>query len=574
MDAFIYRRISTTEERQDIDRQLKPLYRYCDENNLRVIADFKDSVSGSVDVNKRNGYSRMLKEVEKLPNKKNLNIVFDEISRLGRTKKIINNAIEYFTNQGINVHFLSPRCKMLDQNGKIIEMADMIITIFAQLAESELNRIKYRTVTSVPRTAAKGHSLGGYFALGYTTDENGKIIIHKSESELVKLIFEMYTKVGAVKVANFLNQNEYKTKMGRKFEPTTILKIIQNRNYLGERLVMGEMYKIDPIIDKDLFDKANKRRIEKRNYRSHSRVNVNPFVGIAKCGCGSKLRVRKKPDRTKVGKLSYVCQDSNNGVKKCNNFSTIDYNLLCNSVVSFFEKIIGDYSGDNEKIEQLNQELILKQSEYNKVTKSILSVQDSEDDLYYEKMRGNIDEARFNRLLKRLLDANKKDIKKEKSLKRNISDIKEKIEIFESKKNLNSINDIYDLKFFSQKFLKNITINTVNRKTLPNADEHFKDRRNVIYEIQMESNTGLTIHFFTGSLSRVIYWKAFNRNKKESYDELLKSLRSGWHGGTVKELIEEPKTKDVFIVRKNVDIFDVRHGNHYSAGKEADIEQN
>jgi DNA invertase Pin-like site-specific DNA recombinase len=583
MDAIIYRRVSTNEERQDIDRQLQPLLNYCKENNMTVIDSFKDSVSGSVEVEKRDGYSKMLKAVEKYKNKKQLNIVFDEISRLGRKKKIINNAIEYFTNQGINVHFLSPRCKMLDENGRIIEMADMVVTIFAQLAESELNNIKHRTITSVPRTAKKGHSLGGYFALGYTTDDNGKIIIHEEEAKLVKLIFEKYNSMGAVKVANFLRQNGYKTKMNRDFEPTTIIKIIQNRNYLGERVVLGEMYHIDAIIDEDLFNRANKRRIEKRNYQNHTRINVNPFVGILKCGCGSRIRVRKNsinkkrirkiPVKEEASKLSYVCHNSNSGIKKCTNFGTIDYNLLCNSVLSFFEKIVADYTGDDEKIKHLNQELIIKQSEYSKVTKSILSLQDAEDVLFYEKSKANIDEARFNRLLKKLHDENKVDMKKEKLLKNSINNIEKAIELIESKKELTGINDIYDLKMFSQKFIKEIILNTVDRKILPEADKYYKDKRNVIYEIKLESNTDLTINFFTGSLSKIIYWKAYNRNNKESYKDVIPIMRNSWFGGEVLETVENPKTGDVYIVRKNLEVFDVRHSKHYNSGKESEIKK-
>ncbi len=207
MEAILYRRVSTSEERQDIDRQLEPLIRYCKENDMAVIDDFKDSVSGSVEVEKRPGYREMLKVVERYTNKSKLNIVFDEISRLGRKKKIINNAIEHFTNQGINVHFLSPRCKMLDEEGRVIEQSDLTVTIFAQLAESELNRIKHRTITSVPRTAEKGHSLGGYFALGYKTDDNGKILIDEDEADLVRLIFKMYIDGnGASTLAAHLNR--------------------------------------------------------------------------------------------------------------------------------------------------------------------------------------------------------------------------------------------------------------------------------------------------------------------------------------------------------------------------------
>ena len=574
MDAFLYRRISTTEERQDIDRQLQPLLNYCKDNKLKVIDDFKDSVSGSVAVAKRSGYSKMLKAVDRYPNKKNLNIVFDEISRLGRKKKIINDAIEFFTNQGINVHFLSPTCKILKKDGTIDEQADLIITIFAQLAESELNRFKHRTVTSVPRTAEKGHSLGGYFALGYTTDDVGKIIIHEEEAKLVKLIFNMYTTGnGASKIAKYLNHNKYPSKMGRQFEPSTILRIIKNRNYIGEREVLGVRYKIDRIIDDKTFHQANNIRASNRNYRTHMRVNVNPFVGLLKCACGSTIRVRKKPDRTPVGKLSFVCNDSNNGIKVCKNFSTIDYNLLCNSVLSFFEKIINDYTGDDELLRQLNQELKIKKSEYYKVTSSILKLQDAEDDLFFEKSKGNIDNNRFKRLQKRLYESNKKDVQKEKVLKSAINDIEEKIELINSKREIDKINDIYDLKFFSQKFIKTMTINTVDRKTVPKADKYYKDKRSVIYEVKIDSITGLHFNFFVGSLSRIIYWNAYNRDDSESYKQLWTSLKSGWHGGTIIDKIEMPN-KDVFLVRKNVNIFDIRHGNHYNAIKEADLKKN
>jgi hypothetical protein len=37
--------------------------------------------------------------------------------------------------------------------------------------------------------------------------------------------------------------------------------------------------------------------------------------------------------------------------------------------------------------------------------------------------------------------------------------------------------------------------------------------------------------------------------------------------------LENPKTGDVYIVRKNLEVFDVRHGKHYNSGKESEIKK-
>ena len=196
----------------------------------------------------------------------------------------------------------------------------------------------------------------------------------------------MEVKVASV-LANHLNEIGEKTKMGREFHPTSILEIIKNRNYIGERIVLGKEYRIPAIFeDEEIFNKANEIRVSRRNYRTLKRINVNPFVGIFHCVCGSTIRIRTKPDRTRVGKLSFVCHDSNNVKgKNCKRFGTADYNLICNSVLAFFEKIVNDYDGDKEKIESLQTDLKFKEAELKKVYDSLSTYQENYEDFEYKK---------------------------------------------------------------------------------------------------------------------------------------------------------------------------------------------
>ena len=71
----------------------------------------------------------------------------------------------------------------------------------------------------------------------------------------------------------------------------------------------------------------------------------------------------------------------------------------------------------------------------------------------------------------------------------------------------------------------------------------------------------------------MIYWKAYNKNDAESYKNIWSLLKSGWHGGEILEQIES-ENGDVYLVRKNLDVLDVRHGDNYDKERETEIKNN
>ena len=61
-----------------------------------------------------------------------------EISRIARKKKILFSILEYLTDRKIQLIIKDPYLKLLLPNGEIDQNAEMVFTLFAQMAESEM----------------------------------------------------------------------------------------------------------------------------------------------------------------------------------------------------------------------------------------------------------------------------------------------------------------------------------------------------------------------------------------------------------------------------------------------------
>ena len=67
-----------------------------------------------------------------------------EISRIARTKKILFSVQDRLVRNHIQLIIKNPFVKLLKDNGEIDEGAEMIFTLFAQLAEAEMRNKKDR----------------------------------------------------------------------------------------------------------------------------------------------------------------------------------------------------------------------------------------------------------------------------------------------------------------------------------------------------------------------------------------------------------------------------------------------
>ncbi|TLX72852.1 hypothetical protein E9993_17075 [Labilibacter sediminis] len=495
MNAICYIRTSTN-NKQDIQRQIAPIKVFCDKKNLKLLTDttFQDKVSGSVIAEKRNGYKKLMRYVENYKGD-NLNVVFDEVSRLGRDQIDILTNIRYFTQRSVNVHFVNPECTYLDSDGNVNESASMIISLFAQFAEAEKNRLKTRIQSSVPRTATEGKTLGGVETYGYTVDDvSKKIIIDKIESEYVKEIFKMYNAgSGSNTICNYLNNSNIPSKKGIKWLPNTILQIIKNRHYIGERSINGEVYQMPRIISDETFQKAEKIRQTKAQYITRERKHVNPLVRRLYCGCGSMTIVKPKKLRNGKETLIYKCNEtSKRGA--CGVFSTVNYHKLNNSIYLLFSEIVGDHTENKRLVEELIIEadriknISIKNviSKLNRIDEDIERVADNYADGLYSK------EKRNQKILKIKTGRTELD-KKLIEYKNRLIEIDQQLTTLKDENSKDSIVDSTTLKHFVHKFIKRINITRISK---PDWVQDYKFRKDeVFYDVAILTMLGKEINY-------------------------------------------------------------------------------
>lgn len=170
----------------------------------------------------------------------------------------------------------------------------------------------------------EGKFVGSTTPYGYTKEKlkgqkGYKLIPLEEEAKVIKLIFQKASDGdGTQTIANYLNKLGVKPRKNDTWSYSTIISIIQNPTYYGmikwnhrkteKRMVNGVVYKSrpkhsdyilvqglhEPLITKEIYDKANKLRTQKcgKSVRKDNEVH-NPLMGLVKCElCGRTMQRR------------------------------------------------------------------------------------------------------------------------------------------------------------------------------------------------------------------------------------------------------------------------------------------
>ena len=137
--AVIYARVSSVGDRQSTTRQVEDLKRYISFNDMELINIYEEKMSGTKE-------SRpILTECIEFCIKNHVNtLCVSEISRLGRSVKIVVNTIDQLTKAGVNIYIQNIQLSTLDSEGQPNAIAKMITAVLSSFSEIELNGIVYR----------------------------------------------------------------------------------------------------------------------------------------------------------------------------------------------------------------------------------------------------------------------------------------------------------------------------------------------------------------------------------------------------------------------------------------------
>jgi DNA invertase Pin-like site-specific DNA recombinase len=149
-------RVST--EKQDNFRQISELSDFCKERHYQIVKTISSTVSGS-----RSGADRpdLVELFEAAHRKEFSKVLVTEISRLGRKAKDIRHTIDKLHENKISIVFKNfGGLESLDDQGNETFVTNIIISIYAELAQEERRILVERTKSGIQAARKKGVVFG------------------------------------------------------------------------------------------------------------------------------------------------------------------------------------------------------------------------------------------------------------------------------------------------------------------------------------------------------------------------------------------------------------------------------
>lgn len=413
MKAILLVRVSTTvqelkeQEREVYELALKDGY---SDNDIIPICEKESGIK--LREEERLGLNR-LKEVVETEDVKDVYIW--EVSRLARTKKVLFSMEEYFVSRRIQVTFKAPNFfRLLKEDGTLDEGADMIFTIYAQMAESEMRTKKERFKRSKDAKRKQGYYTGGFLRYGYTTDSDNKIIPHPEESEIVKMIFSMYLseKYSYRSIAKELQERGIFKDKSVNAVYTNIRNMVINYAYAGvpsskgmstsKNATDGNVY--PALVTKEMVDKC--REIAQNNINKPKKVYKGYYFGRMILRC------------PECGKIMMACKALNS--YKCNNCgsTSVNINMVDSALWNYAAPIYSDKMAnlDATKKEQYNAQISILRHKIEVANTDIIQIKERAEKVEFKAyVDGTMNIAKAEKFVAELnkkIEAKNKEISK------------------------------------------------------------------------------------------------------------------------------------------------------------------
>lgn len=414
--AVIYTRVSTEEQKNggySLQAQEDELIKYAEQKGSKIAGVYCDGGYSGKDFN-RPEFQRMMRDLDR----GEFQIILSwRVDRISRNNKDVLTLIE---------NELKPRnCKLLISSGDIDSSTDngfMFISLLGSLAQYERSSIISRVKLGMQKRAESGLWNGG---LIYGYDCVGKrLCINELEKEVVRNIYQMRLNgMGYKAIANRLNEQGIKTKMGKLFSIFGIKTILSNPIYAGlNRLAYHQDYtrslkgknedaqivkgQHEAIIDMDTWEKVQAVQLASKNNVSTNKNFNGEFLlsGILrcpKCGAGTVMSKSKKYDGSGYN-LYYMCQAYHSKGKAACSTNLIPKERIEEQVILSIKALLHSESIIDEVLTKLEQDVERNTSELqftlNLMEKELLKNQNKQKKLDADYFDGTLAVQQYNRL--------------------------------------------------------------------------------------------------------------------------------------------------------------------------------
>lgn len=382
-----------------------------------IFAD--DGISGT-NTKKRDEFNRMIDEC--MAGKIDM-IITKSISRFARNTLDCLQYIRKLKDKNIAVYFEKENINTLDAKGEIM------LTIMASLAQQESQSLSQNVKLGYQYRYQQGEVMVNCSRfLGYTKDENKRLVIVPEEAEIVKRIYREYLEGSSMdKIKKSLEADGIPTGAGKaKWHTSTIRKILSNEKYMGDALLQ-KTYTVDflskkrvvnngivpqyyvensheAIIPREIFMQVQEELI--RRSRGHIATSgkrrvfsaSHAFSQIVFCGdCGEVYRRVHWNNRGKKSIVWRCVSKLENTGLSCHS-RTVPEEMLCQATVDGINRLLGQKDGllttlkeniktviietNNSAIEEIDKQLEELQKDLLRLANSKEDYNDIADEIY------------------------------------------------------------------------------------------------------------------------------------------------------------------------------------------------
>lgn len=179
--VVLFCRVSSTNDRQNYERQIKDLTLLADSMNLEIVSVFAEKVSGA---KKNHERPQLMKMVEFVNSNRIEKILVTELSRLGRDPLQILQTIEILNQNKISLFIQNYNIETLTPDKEINPMSQFLITILAEIARMERRSIENRLSSGYQNYRNNGGKVGR--RKGYRKSEEEMMAQYTEEIKMLK----------------------------------------------------------------------------------------------------------------------------------------------------------------------------------------------------------------------------------------------------------------------------------------------------------------------------------------------------------------------------------------------------